>query len=93
MPGAYVDVSIEGTTLADTVTIPRTALDGGDRVWVVGPDDELQSRTVRIGWRHADEVVVTGGLEDGARVIVSPLALPIEGMKVEPVPDTSKAEN
>ncbi len=88
LPGAYVDVTIEGRVLEDVMTIPRTALDGGDKVWVVEQESTLSSRKIRVGWREAEDVVVTDGLEPGSRVVVSPLAYPIEGMHVEAVETT-----
>jgi len=91
LPGAYVDVAIDGRVLSDVMTIPRTALDGGDKVWVVEHEGTLGSRTVRVGWREARDVVVTDGLEPGSRVVVSPLAYPVEGMPVEPLVTDEKA--
>ncbi|MBX2797411.1 MAG: efflux RND transporter periplasmic adaptor subunit [Myxococcales bacterium] len=85
LPGAYVDVTIDGRVLEQVLRVPRTAIDGGDKVWVVEREGILGSRTVTIGWREADSVVITDGLDAGSRVVVSPLALPIEGMAVEAV--------
>ncbi|MEN0068123.1 MAG: efflux RND transporter periplasmic adaptor subunit [Myxococcota bacterium] len=85
LPGAYVDVAIDGRVLSDVMAIPRTALDEGDRVWIVEQEGTLASRTVRVAWREAEDVAVTDGLESGNRVAVSPLAHPIEGMRVEAV--------
>ncbi|MEN0064135.1 MAG: efflux RND transporter periplasmic adaptor subunit [Myxococcota bacterium] len=93
LPGAYVDVAIDGRVLRHVMTIPRTALDGGDKVWTVEREGTLQARTVRVGWREADDVVVTSGLDAGSRVVVSPLAYPVEGMRVEAMPDHERASN
>ncbi|MEN0066767.1 MAG: efflux RND transporter periplasmic adaptor subunit [Myxococcota bacterium] len=93
LPGAYVDVAIDGRVLREVMTIPRTALDGGDKVWVVEQEGTLASRTVSVGWREAEDVIVTEGLEAGSRVVVSPLAYPIEGMRVESIPVDAKAAN
>ena len=92
LPGAYVDVAIDGRVLENVFRVPRTAVDGADKVWVVEREGTLKSRTVRIGWREAADVIVTDGLEDGARVVVSPLALPIENMAVEAVVRTDADE-
>ena len=85
LPGAYVDVEIEGRPLEDTITIPRTALSQGNLVWVVSADNRLQRREVSIGWRERDAVVVVDGLRPGERVVTSPLASPVEGMAVAPL--------
>lgn len=86
LPGAYVDVILEGRELSDVVRLPRTAIHEGRHVWTVDPAsgrDLLSKRTVEIGWREMDDVFVTGGLGSGDRVVVSPISLPIDGMPVE----------
>ncbi len=86
LPGAYVDVILEGRTLHDVVRMPRTALHEGKHVWVVDPSDAgdvLARREVKIGWKERDELLITDGLTHGDRIVVSPLSLPIEGMPVD----------
>ena len=36
-----------------------------------------------VGWRDAEQVLVTGGLEEGERVCLRPLAVAVDGMVVE----------
>ena len=50
-------------------------------MWVV-KDDKLSRRTLEIGWRSDQTLVITDGLERGEQVVTSPLALAIEGMPV-----------
>lgn len=83
LPGAFVDVVIEGRSMAQTVTVPRVALQGGDHVWV-SQDDRLARKAVTVGWRNGNDIVLTGGLEEGDQVITTPLSFPIEGMAVQP---------
>lgn len=90
LPGAYVEVSIEGKADAGAIEVPRAALYEGEHVWTVR-DGTLARRTVEIGWRGADSVYVTAGLSAGDQVVVSPLALPVEGMSVEVVARTEDA--
>ncbi|MCO4771479.1 MAG: efflux RND transporter periplasmic adaptor subunit [Deltaproteobacteria bacterium] len=85
LPGAFVTVSIEGLPVDGAIAIPRDALVGGDNVWTVTSDSTLQSRAVTIAWRDGNEAFVTSGLESGARVVVTPPSLPVEGAKVRPV--------
>ena len=82
LPGAYVDVEIAGKVLENTVGIPRSAVYGGDQVWVVNTDQTLSRRTVHIAWRTGEEVIVRQGLEAGDQVVVSPLSQPVDGMPV-----------
>jgi RND family efflux transporter MFP subunit len=83
LAGAYVEVEFEGRPLDNSIVLPRAAVFDGNQVWVVTAESTLSRRTVRLAWRTRHEVVVTDGLEAGARVVVSPLALPIEGMPVQ----------
>jgi len=83
LPGAYVDVKIAGKVLADTVAVPRAAVSNGDEVWVVTEDQTLSKRRVDIAWRAADHIIVSSGLGAGDQIVVSPLAVPIEGMPVQ----------
>jgi len=85
LPGANVEVVIEGRSIEQAITIPRVALRDGTRVWLVDDDGELAERAVTVGWRERDSVVVTAGLEPGERVVTSPIATPIVGMLVEPM--------
>ena len=82
LPGAFVQVSIEGPAVEDAVRVPRVALRDGSDVWVVGDDETLTRRAVDVGWRTAEYLFLVGGVEPGERVVTSPLSTPIEGMPV-----------
>jgi RND family efflux transporter MFP subunit len=82
LPGAFVRVEIEGKTRSGVTVLPARAIHGGNQVWVANAENRLERRNVAIGFSTADEAHVIKGVEDGARVVVSPLALPIEGMEV-----------
>ena len=81
--GEYVRVEIEGSPLSQVFRIPRIALRDNDTIWVVGDDSTLQIRPVTTIWRDTQTVFLDQGLNRGDRVIVSDLAAPVEGMKIE----------
>jgi RND family efflux transporter MFP subunit len=81
--GEYVRVEIEGSPLSQVFRIPRVALRENDTIWVVGEDSTLQIRPVTTIWRDSQTVFLDQGLNPGDRVIVSDLAAPVEGMKIE----------
>ncbi len=85
LPGSYVDIEIQGRIVSQVLPVPRAAVIDGDRAWVVTAEHTLALRTLEVTWRDPDALYVAGGIEPGARVVVSPLALPIEGMAVEVV--------
>lgn len=89
--GSYVTVEIHGRTIRDAVVIPRRALRelqadaaGGARegLWIMDGDDRLATREAEVVWRTEDTVIVGNSLADGERLITSPIATPIEGMKL-----------
>jgi multidrug efflux pump subunit AcrA (membrane-fusion protein) len=82
LPGAFVDVDLRGRTLHGVAAVPRTGIREGNVAWVVGDDSRLHRTEVTVGWREEERVFVTGGLQDGDRVVTSPLSLPIDGMAV-----------
>jgi len=81
--GLFVRAEIEGREVTGAVVLPRAAIHGSDRVWVVDPEGRLRERTVQVLRSLQDEVVVAGGLRSGEQVVVSPLETAVEGMTVE----------
>ena len=81
--GEYVRVEIEGSPLSRVFRIPRVALRDNDTIWVVGDDSTLDIRPVTTIWRDTQTVFLDQGLNPGDKVIVSDLAAPVEGMKIQ----------
>jgi hypothetical protein len=46
------------------------------------PSDKLDIRKVRIAWRRDDSVLVSDGLNEGDRVVVSSLPNAVQGMSL-----------
>lgn len=87
---AFVDVHIDGRKTAELVELPRGALREGDRALVYA-DGELSVRELTIAWRRPDTVLVDEGLNHGDRIVTSPLATPVDGMKLRDLSsDTAK---
>lgn len=82
LPGAYVEVTIEGTPMADTIRLPRGAVYDGGTVWVVDADLSLERRDVTVSFSDGEAVLVVAGLDDGDQVVTSPLASPLVGQPV-----------
>ncbi len=83
--GAYLRVEIEGRKLDAVFEVPRSALYGASRVWVIEEDDRLAPREVQIRRRGARSIFVGGGLKEGDRVVQSRLVAPTEGSSVRAV--------
>jgi RND family efflux transporter MFP subunit len=78
----YVRIFIQGKTLTDVFALPRKALRSGQKVWVV-IDGKLDIRSVHVAWKDRDRVYVRQGLSPGDKVILSSLATPVQGMRVQ----------
>lgn len=80
--GLFVDAEVPGATLEDVVELPRSAVRGADEVWVVA-DGLLAKRRVNILRANRETLVVRGDFVDGDQLVLTRLAAPLVGMKVE----------
>jgi RND family efflux transporter MFP subunit len=81
--GLFVEVVIQGRRVDDVYSLPRRTLRGGDRVLVVDDEGRAHRRRVELLQRLPDRILITSGLMPGDRVVTSPLALTVDGMRVE----------
>jgi membrane fusion protein (multidrug efflux system) len=68
----FVRLGMVYDTHADTLLVPREALDEEDgeaRVWVV-ENDKVTGRIVTTGLRSEEWIEITSGLRDGERLVV-----------------------
>ena len=80
IPGMFVKVRLQGRVLDDVVSIPRGAVQDGT-VYVV-EDGKLAIRPVKIEMITRDRVIISDGLKDGDKVILSTLPVPIPGTEL-----------
>ena len=80
--GMFVEAEIEGRTVRDAVSLPRSALRDRDSVFVVDDHERLRVRSVEVLQSDRERVVLSGGVRDGERVVVSPLEVVVDGMVV-----------
>ncbi|MDX1491746.1 MAG: efflux RND transporter periplasmic adaptor subunit [Pseudohongiellaceae bacterium] len=80
--GSFVSAEIQGITARDVYTVPINAVRNGNELLVMDSESKLRQRTVSILRMGAEEVHIDGGLSDGEHIIVSPVPVPIEGMRV-----------
>ncbi|MGD8371544.1 MAG: efflux RND transporter periplasmic adaptor subunit [Syntrophobacterales bacterium] len=81
--GEYVRVEIEGPPLTQVFRIPRVALRDNNTIWVVGDDSTLDIRSVKTIWRDNQAVFLKEGLSPGDQLVLSDLAAPVAGMKIQ----------
>ena len=85
LAGDFVRVSFDGRAIADTLTLPESALSRAGYVWMVGADDLLLRVEPDILFRAEDRLVIAA--PDGPapwRVAITPLASFLPGQRVAP---------
>ena len=84
--GAFCEVVVESPEPTPTLLLPRSAVQDGS-VMVVGPDDRLERREVRVGPAVGDSIAVLAGLSAGEAVAVRHAGQPMVGELVRPIRD------
>lgn len=82
--GLFVNAEIEGPSLASAAIVPRSALQNDSTVYTLTSDNIVEQKSVTVVARTAEGVIITEGLEEGDRVVVSRLTAPV-GSKVRPL--------
>ena len=86
----YVNADFEGRKADNVVTLPRTALRDNNQVLVVGSDNKLRFREIKLLRLYHNDLLIEAGLNDGEQVCVSPIQTAIDGMTVKPIKDQSR---
>jgi multidrug efflux system membrane fusion protein len=81
LTGIFAEVFIEGKILANAVAVPRDAIHGGNRVWLVN-DGHLRIQPLEVVRADKDFAYAVSGLDNKAMIVVSALDTVVEGMKV-----------
>lgn len=87
--GSYVQAEILGVKVANASVLPRYLV-VNNRVGLLSEDSTLHYATINIIRQQGANVVVSGGLIDGDRLIVSALDYPVDGMKLALATDTKE---
>lgn len=77
--GMFVRAEILGPSSEPVISLPRTVMRGEDRVLVVDAEDRLRFRQVEIFRLERNRVLVSSGITENDRIVVSPLENAIEG--------------
>ena len=80
--GMFVEAEIFGRKIDVAYVLPRSALRGNSRVYVVDADNKLHFRDVEVLRMERERVVIGEGLSPGDRVCISALSAAVEGMSV-----------
>ena len=84
--GTYVNAKILGIDLPNAASVPRYLVDNG-RVAILDSESKLHYAELNIVRKNGSNVIVSKGLVDGDRLIVSALDYPVDGMKLALIDD------
>lgn len=80
--GLVVRAKIKGQKINKVTEIPRSALREGNTVLTLDSDDRLKILPVKLARTMTTTVLVSSGLPEGTRLIVSPVEMPVNGMEL-----------
>ncbi len=82
--GLFLKGKLAGKPMGEVFAIPREALREGDTLWCLNEDMTLNIVDVNIVRTERDVVMVDAkSLSDGAHIIISPIAIPVDGMNLK----------
>jgi membrane fusion protein, multidrug efflux system len=88
-PGQFARIRAVTESLKNALVVPERAIQevqGNHQVAVVGPDDTVDIRGVKVGPRYEGLWVITDGVKPGERVVAEGLQKVRSGAKVHPKP-------
>jgi len=94
-PGQYGRVRFVSYIRKDALLVPQkavTELQGSYQVAVVGNDNKVSLRTVKVGERSGAMWIIDEGLKPGERVVAEGTQKARDGMQVNPTPASPPAE-
>lgn len=87
--GTFVAAEIQGTTAANVLRIPRSALRGNGQLVVVNGDNRLEIRDVNILRTDDRFAYVRDGVVQGEQISLTVIENPVNGMRVRTSDDDS----
>ncbi|MCY3939924.1 MAG: efflux RND transporter periplasmic adaptor subunit [Gammaproteobacteria bacterium] len=84
--GLFVEADIMGNRVEDVVVVPGTALQAGNRLYVVDTNNRLSFRDAEVVRLTAETAYLRVDVSDGERICVTALDDVVEGQSVRPAP-------
>ncbi|MEO0831206.1 MAG: efflux RND transporter periplasmic adaptor subunit [Pseudomonadota bacterium] len=88
-PGMVGRVLTSAAQEAEAMTIPLAAVaaaaNGDPFVWIVGENNTVSERSVKLGEMAGDTIVVEDGLKAGDRIVSAGVSKIIDGMAIRPI--------
>ncbi|MCY3604409.1 MAG: efflux RND transporter periplasmic adaptor subunit [Gammaproteobacteria bacterium] len=84
--GLFVEADIIGNTIEDVVVVPSSALQTGNRIYVVDTGNRLSFRDAEVVRLTAETAYLRVDVADGEQICVTGLDDAVEGQSVRPAP-------
>jgi len=85
VPGTFVDVTIKGRGFSGVTVVPRNVLHDNSSVWIMDSDGLLRIRNIEILRKERENVLVSSGLNDGDRVVLTNISGAADGMMLRTI--------
>ena len=86
--GLFVDGLIKGRKMSSVIEIPRVAMRENSEIWVLDEERKLRIKKMKVAREERNFIYIESDLKDGDKVIISPIAIPVEGMLIEEQKET-----
>ena len=83
--GLYVEADIEGRTVENIISLPRSVIRNNNQVLIVDAENKMYYREVEIFRLEEQQVLISSGILPGERICISPIQAVVDGMAVQPV--------
>lgn len=83
IPGQFVKAVISGITRSDLLSLPKSAVFGGNQVYSVDEHNKLKLHHIKILRNDNDRIIITEGISPGDQILVAGIELPVNGMTVK----------
>ncbi|WP_306252757.1 efflux RND transporter periplasmic adaptor subunit [Parvularcula sp. IMCC14364] len=84
--GLFVTAAVQGPTIDNAMVLPAIAVQNDDTVYIVNDEDKLEQMPVTVVAAVPRGIVITGGLEEDMKIVVSRLGSARVGDEVRPLP-------
>lgn len=81
----FLLAEIEGNLLESAYTIPNIALQNNEYVYTINEENRLLKKKVTIVHKNKDSLIISDGLADFEKIVISPIPYFVENMAVEPI--------
>ena len=88
--GLFVEASLFGQKMSAVFVLPREAEREANQLYIASAEGRLCLREVQVARREREWIVIRSGLSHGEQVILSKLATPIDGMRIQVLTDDPK---